>query len=170
MGRGLTKASIARATKEGASNIFKRAWQIQKGGKKTTGKRKSPPKKRSYVSRAKGAGRRISRMNPPIEMLIALGVIPFTNSRPGFPSPFESAMNKNWQAVANDVKQGFLGMDETGRIDLLGALNPFDFDHAKYSKMLTAAGILGYVRKKMPWAKVQSALYRKIPFVGRRIS
>ena len=101
----------------------------------------------------------------PIEIAIAGISIPFVPARDGYANIVDSAKIQNWNGVMDNLKSGFLGIDNNNNFDLAGLINPFDFNNGRYMKMLVAAGLVSKVRKRL--VKVP---FDKIPFIGRYIS
>lgn len=95
-------------------------------------------------------------------MLIA---IPFSGAKSGWQSPIADVQQQNWEGLANNLKSGFLGLNPDGSFDPFNALNPFNFEDARYSKMLLWSGIMSKVRKR--FVRIPMG---KIPIVGRYIS
>lgn len=128
------------------------------------------------VSRRKSYGRRFkhkaSKAKIPFEVLIAGGSIPFTPAASGFSSIYDSATRGDVTGIMDNLKVGFLGFDaqrDTQSFDLIKALNPFDFEHARFSKMLLYAGIMGSIRRKFT-GRYTNKLFSKIPIIGRWVS
>lgn len=131
--------------------------------------RKRKISRRSYGKRFK---RRASKAKIPFEVLIAGGSIPFTDAAPGVSSPFNRAQAGDFVGVMDALKVGFLGMNparNASEFNLMAALNPFDFEHARYSKMLLYAGLMGSIRRKFT-GRYTNKLFSKIPLVGRWVS
>ena len=108
----------------------------------------------------------------PFEVLIAGGSIPFTPAASGISSIFDSAQNGDFVGVADALKVGFLGMKparNTSEFDLMAAINPFNFESARYTKMLIYAGLIGSIRKKLS-GRYTNKLFAKIPLIGRWVS
>jgi hypothetical protein len=127
-------------------------------------------------SRSRRYGRRFkrkaSKAKVPFEVLIAGGSIPFTDAASGISSPYDRAVNGDYVGVMDALKVGFLGFEpgrNTQTMNIMAALNPFDFEHARYSKMLLYAGLLGTVRKKLT-GRYTNKLFAKIPLIGRWVS
>jgi len=120
--------------------------------------------KRRYRRRARAWVRR-RKPKMPLEVGVALTAIPFTGAAAGWETPFEAAKRGDWKEVFNNVKRGFLGINEVGEFDLLGLLNPFDMDEGRYVKMLIAAGVVHKIRTKLV-----TIPFDKIPLIGKYIS
>jgi hypothetical protein len=130
---------------------------------------KKKSRKRSYGRRFK---RRASKAKMPFEVLIAGASIPFTPAATGYRGIYDAAINGDMIGVMDELKTGFLGFDparNTQTFNLMAALNPFDFEHARFSKMLLYAGLLGSVRKKLT-GRYTSKMFSKIPLIGRWVS
>jgi len=148
---------------------FKKGWKAFKASKKTikrkTRKVRNMPRRKRR--RRRRVFRAIRRRKPkiPLEVAIALGAIPFTPSWTGAKSLVGDAQARDFEGLARQLKCGFLGFSPEGNLDLMGALNPFEPNRARYIKMLIAAGIMSKIRKKM--VKIP---FEKIPLIGRYIS
>lgn len=126
-------------------------------------KKKGKPKRRFYKKRKRRGNPKI-----PFETLIAGASIPFTPAQPGWQRDW--ILSGNIREIMNQLQSGFLGMDiNTGRIDLLAALNPLNFDKARFTKMLLFASLLGMARRKII-GRYTSPLFKKIPLIGRWVS
>jgi hypothetical protein len=124
---------------------------------------------RRYGKRFK---RKASKAKIPFEVLIAGGSIPFTPAASGISSIFDSAQNGDFVGVADALKVGFLGMKparNTSEFDLMAAINPFNFESARYTKMLIYAGLIGSIRRKIS-GRYTNKLFAKIPLLGRWVS
>jgi len=117
-----------------------------------------------YVKRFKKRARKAAKV--PFEILVAGAAIPFTSPHPGYKNPVQALQDGQPEQAIDALKMGFLGMDSEGNIDIFGAINPFNTEKARYSKMLMGAGIIYKVRRKITGKGVQT-LMRKIPLVGR---
>lgn len=129
-------------------------------------------KKRSRRSYGRRFKRRVSKAKIPFEVLIAGGSIPFTPAASGFASIFDAAQSGDMTGVMDNLKVGFLGMDparNASNFNLMAALNPFDMEHARYSKMLIYSGLLGSIRRKFT-GRYTNKLFSKIPLIGRWVS
>jgi hypothetical protein len=158
----LTKAIIKKY------GISKKAWAVARGGHAHSSGNPGMPKKRSVRRYGRRLKRRFSKAKVPFETLIAAGVIPFTPAQTGWRSDW--LLSGNLQEITNQLKSGFLGMDiNTGAIDIMGALNPFEMNKARFSKMLLYASLLGMVRRKIT-GRYTAPLFKKIPIIGRIVS
>lgn len=165
MPRGLPSSYIRQAQRElgaGASwrDVFKRAWQIYKGGKvykavtpkKRLLKVKSLPRRRRYYPRLRRYRRR--RFKLPLGLTIgALGMAATPN--PSGRSLFQDIANGDWNNLAYDARERFLCIDNTGafRFDwLLPHWAPLIIGYA-FSKI---ADVLGINRKltRVPFVKL----------------
>jgi len=137
------------------------------------GKKKKNGRVKRYFRRVRQgyyAGRTKAKI--PFEVLIAGGSIPFTPAADGFASIYEAAQQGDMTGVIDNLKVGFLGMDparNASQFNLMAAINPFDFNHARFSKMLMYAAIIGTVRKKLS-GRYTNKLFAKIPLIGRWVS
>ena len=116
--------------------------------------------------------RRASKAKVPFEVLIAGGSIPFTPAADGFASIYEAAQQNDITGVIDNLKVGFLGMEparNTSQFNLMAAINPLDFNHARFSKMLMYAALIGMVRRKVS-GRYTNKLFAKIPLIGRWVS
>lgn len=134
---------------------------------------KKKPKHQStkWKSRAKGWLRRHKKSKPPMEMLIGAATIPFIPAFADYPqnSIFTAMKQGDAHEAAKQAVKGFINMDiDSGQIDLMGLINPFDFNGARYTKVLMWSGIAGTVRKKL--APKSTQLIQKIPIVGKMVS
>lgn len=118
------------------------------------------------VSRRSRVRKRLRTMRVPFEVPIGLLATPFIPPAPGWGTPFDSAKEGNMENTVKRIAKGFIGMNEDGSINLWSALNPFDTNDARYSKIILAAGLIGGVRRKLS-GKYTDPLVRKIPWVGR---
>jgi hypothetical protein len=129
-------------------------------------------KKRSRRSYGRRFKRHVSKAKIPFEVLIAGGSIPFTDAASSISSIYDSARIGDFVGVADALKVGFLGMKparNASEFDLMAALNPFNFESARYTKMLIYAGLLGGIRKKLS-GRYTNKLFAKIPVIGRWVS
>jgi len=167
MARGLPKAYAKMGFKEGWK-AYKESKKKGKLNKRRTTKRnvvgvKSMAKRRRRYTK-KRIGRR--KMKLPMETAVALVAIPFTPSYTGGPSIIESAQRGNYKQVAHDLVNGFLGLNmATGHVNIMASLNPFDFNYARYSKILFWSGVTSKIRKK-----AVRIPFDKVPFIGKYIS
>jgi hypothetical protein len=99
-----------------------------------------------------------------LEVAIGLGAIPFTPSADGWAPLYQDAIAGNWGAVGTQLKQGFLGMEANGSLNIGAALNPFDMNHARYTKTLIYAYLISKVRRML------GLKLDRVPFIGRWIS
>lgn len=160
----LTKAIIAKY------GISKKAWAVARGGRvhRSSGKSSMPKTRwsRRYGRRLK---RRFSKSKVPFETLIAAGLIPFTPADSGWGStPFSCLQTGDITGLTNHLKSGFLGMSGND-FDIFGALNPFDMNRARYSKMILYGSLLGMVRRRIT-GRYTAPLFKKIPVIGRIVS
>jgi hypothetical protein len=123
--------------------------------------RKAP--RRHWYSRKH---RRHGKPKIPLEVAAAGIAIPFTPPRTGWNSLVGCAQAGDWNGFGMDLAMGFIGFDpSTGQIDLWGAINPLNFESARYTKMLIAGGLIHKVRKML--VKVPM---NKVPIIGNHIS
>jgi len=161
-----TKAIIAKY------GITKKAWAVARGGHARSSGKSSMARKRSSRSRRYGRRlkRRFSKAKVPLETLIAAGTLPWTAAQTGWGTPFDCATRGDIDGIMLNLKSGFLGMPNgSSGIDLMAALNPFDMECARYTKILTYATILGMIRRKIT-GRYTAPLFKKIPFIGRFVS
>lgn len=160
MGRGLPK----KYAKMGFAKGWKEYRKVHKGGttkRKVVGVKKMTRRRRRYTRKR----RRRAKPKIPLEVAVALGAIPFTPSWDGAKSLLGDAQAGDFEGIARQLKCGFLGFTPDGKIDILGTLNPFDENRARYVKMLIIAGILSKVRKSL--VKIP---FKKVPLIGKYIS
>lgn len=112
-----------------------------------------------------GRSRTRHKRTIPLEVVVAGVAIPFTPATEGWNTPMAYVQGGDYEGAMNALKQGFLGMQPDGSMDLMRTLNPFDFNTARYTKMLIAAGLVSKVRKRLVHIPLD-----KIPIVGRYIS
>jgi hypothetical protein len=160
----LTKALIKKY------GISKEAWRHARAGSRvhhSSGKPSMSKKKR--FRRLRRLKRRVSKAKVPFETVIAAGLIPFTPADSGWGStPFSCLQTGDITGLTNHLKSGFLGM--TGNnFDIAAALNPFNMNSARYSKMILYASLLGMVRRKIT-GRYTAPLFKKIPLIGRIVS
>lgn len=130
-------------------------------GKKKSSKRKS----RKYGKR------RWKDTKMPFETVVVGVTIPFTPAADGFGSIFECIQSGDIQGIIDNLKCGFLGYEPTRgttQINFAAALNPFDLNHARFTKEIMYSVILYKFRKAITGNSMTN-LVRKIPWIGRRI-
>ena len=151
--------------------VSKKAWQVFRGRKHQSKTRsvRSMPKKRSARRYGRRLKRRFSKAKVPFETLIAVGTIPFTPAQSGWATPLSDLQAGKLDSVMSHMKSGFLGMDPNGNIDIMGALNPFNMERARYTKTIIYATLLGMVRRKIT-GRYTAPLFKKIPLIGRIVS
>jgi len=177
MPRGLPASYIKKAKRElgkGASwhDIFKRAWELYKGSKihkaVSGNPSKSSRKKKKggrSVPKKKKTKRRTVKI--PLEVAVAgIGTV-FTPPCPGWSSPIQYAQEGNWEWTGRSFLRGFLGVDENGGLNVMAALNPIDFNEARYWKMLFWGAVLSKVRKALMGRR---NIFAKVPIIGKFIS
>jgi hypothetical protein len=160
----LTKAIIKKY------GFTKKAWAVARGGHAHSSGNPGMPKKRSSRRYGRRLKRRFSKAKVPFETLIAAGTIPWTAAQTGWGTPFNCATRGDIDGIMLNLKSGFLGMSNgSGGIDLMAALNPFNMECARYTKILTYATILGMIRRKIT-GRYTAPLFKKIPLIGRFVS
>jgi hypothetical protein len=159
----LTKAIIKKY------GISKKAWAVARGGHAHSSGKSRMPKKRSARRYGRRLKRRFSKAKVPFETLIAVGTIPFTPAQSGWATPLSDLQAGKLDSVMSHMKSGFLGMDPNGSIDIMGALNPFNMERARYTKTIIYATLLGMVRRKIT-GRYTAPLFKKIPLIGRIVS
>ena len=146
---------------------FAKGWrEYRKVHKRPTTKRKVVGIKK--VTRKRRYSRRKYRRKKskiPLETMIALGAIPFTPAANGWGSPFTDIQAGNINGVGNNLKLGFLGIDDQGRFDIAKLLNPFDMNYGRYTKMLIYSGVISKLRKSL--VRIP---FDKVPLIGKYIS
>lgn len=108
----------------------------------------------------------------PFETLIGAATIPFIPAASGYETIFNCIKKGDMTGVMDALKTGFLGFApgrETNTINIAGLLNPVDFEHGRFTKILLYSAIIGMIRKKIA-GKYTTPILRKIPFIGRWIS
>jgi hypothetical protein len=104
-----------------------------------------------------------------MEMLLGAAAIPFTPGYPDGLSPIQLAQNGDGQGLMSTLVHGFTGFNiGSGQFNPMAALNPFEFNTARYTKILLWTGLMGMVRKKL--VPKSSHLIRKVPIIGRWVS
>lgn len=159
---GLPKSIIAKY------GITKKAWQVFRGKKRGSNPASKPnPKGRTKtMARRRYFGRKRRRGRPkiPLEVGITALAIPFIPGYPGWATPISDLQAGKTTETLSALVHGFTGIDPTrGTFNLMATINPFDFDVARYTKMLIAAALISKVRKR--FVKLD-----KVPFLGRYIS
>ena len=74
--------------------------------------------------------------------------------------------------LISQLKSGFLGYDifnTAAGVDIMGALNPFNMERARWTKTLIYAGLIGMVRRKIT-GRYTNPLMKKIPLIGRFVN
>lgn len=126
-------------------------------------------KTRRKPSRFRRFGRRVARRAAkqkfPLETVIAGAAIPFTPASDGWNSPFGLAQQGGYDQIMPTLAKGFLNMEPNGQVNIWGIINPFDFNSARYTKMLIASALVSKVRKKFVHLPLD-----RIPMVGKYIS
>jgi len=168
MAKGLPKSIIKKY------GISKKAWEVFRGRKsrsrpskvKTSRKvKKTLAKKRSYKRKAK-KHRKKARRTIPLEVVLTGGAIPFTPARSGWRTPYENIQAGDYRYAMGNLVTGFTPFDPLhNQLDIIGYLNPFDFERGRYMKMLLYAGLASKVRKK-----IVRIPFDKIPIIGKYIS
>jgi hypothetical protein len=124
-------------------------------------------KKKRRRSRRLGKIRRHLPKKVPIEVLVAGAMIPITPSNSGWSSILDYATKSDWVGLARTLQSGFLGMVDD-KIDIIQAINPFNMESARFTKMLIISGIIGSIRAKIS-GRYTTPLFSKIPIIGRWI-
>ena len=131
---------------------------------------KKPFRRRSFRRKIK---RHIKKYRPPIEVGIAGAATVFTPPRTGWGSPMQHIQDNHPELVLQDYAQGLAGItlpmnDQPFEFNILSTLNPFDFESARYTKMMLWSAFGGTIRKKL--IKGSSGFIQKIPIIGRMFS
>ena len=122
--------------------------------------------KRRYTRRTKRSRRR-KTPRVPIEVVIAGASIPFTPPKSGWASPWAHIQQGNMEEALKHLSTGF-GFEPDQPLNVVGLINPFDLETARYGKILLWSGVAGMIRHKLS-GKYTDALFRKLPLVGRFI-
>jgi hypothetical protein len=127
-------------------------------------KKRTSRKRRAYSYVKK----RFSKTRLPLETVIAAISIPFVPAGTGWGNIYDTAKTGDFGAVGRTMAKGFLALEPDGTMDIIGAINPFDQEKARYSKILLYSYLIGLVRKKI--APGLGKGYQKIPLIGKYVS
>lgn len=158
--------------------ISKKAWAVYRGGRSKPKKRVVyMPKKRRYKLRTRMKRRwarsRFSKARIPLEVVIAGGATIVTPATEGWGSPMQHMQDGAMDLVAQDYAKGLANITlpmngQAFQFDIVGLLNPFDLNSARYTKMLFWSAIASKVRKKM--IPQLGQMMQKVPYLGRFVS
>lgn len=132
-------------------------------------RRRRFPRIRRYGSRLR---RRVGKAKVPFEVLIGAGTIPWTPAQSGCMTPVDALQQGNMVELIAQLKSGFLGFDifnTAAGVDIMGALNPFNMERARWTKTLIYAGLIGMGRRKIT-GRYTNPLMKRIPLIGRFVN
>jgi hypothetical protein len=140
--------------------------------RRVVGRRRYARRVYGRTRRAYARIRRAKKPKPPIEMVLAGAMIPFTPAADSFGGGiWDSIQAQDLTGLADNIKCGFLGFEparNTNKLDLVGLINPFNMNVGRFTKELIIAGVIGSVRKKI--SRQSSQLIQRIPLLGRYVS